>query len=384
MDKNTPLRILALRPSYINNYGIGYAATQLAKFMNKEGEVISHIMSIDSVYAKEGNYVKTLLPRFLNRLATKLFSEQSLKKFTERRFIRMMKHYDVAHLWPGISVDTVQRVKFMGKVIVMECVNCHQSVAKSILDTESQRLGGVVTNTISQDDIKFENELLEAADFVFGTSPEVINSLLSQGVKTNKIINTSYGLSDEDIHPPSMKKPKAADDLVAIFVGSVIARKGIHLLLDYWLSANVPGKLKVIGRIAASDRPLVSAYFDKPSIEFIEFTNELHSHYANADVFLLPSLEEGSPLVTYLALGASLPCIVSSMGAGGVIEDDVEGFVINPHHKEQWISAIRQLFTDSSLREKFSRNTGDKAEYYRWQLVASRRADALLRACRSK
>ena len=46
-----------------------------------------------------------------------------------------------------------------------------------------------------------------------------------------------------------------------------------------------------------------------------------------ADVFVFPSLFEGSAVVTYEALASGLPCVVTAE-AGSVVRDGVEGFVV--------------------------------------------------------
>ena len=81
--------------------------------------------------------------------------------------------------------------------------------------------------------------------------------------------------------------------------------------------------------------------------------------FRQADLFVLPSIEEGSPLVTYLALGASLPMIVSPMGAGGVVQEGGgEALFIDPYNQQQFVDALRQLAYDPTLREKMGHYQG--------------------------
>ena len=50
---------------------------------------------------------------------------------------------------------------------------------------------------------------------------------------------------------------------------------------------------------------------------------------AAADVFVFPSLFEGSAVVTYEALACGLPSVVTP-AAGSVVRDGVEGFLVAP------------------------------------------------------
>jgi len=150
-------------------------------------------------------------------------------------------------------------------------------------------------------------------------------------------------------------------------------------LLDAWQKANVKAKLKIIGKIEPPIADLVKGYLKQnQNIEHVNFVDDLKPVYRDADIFILPSLEEGSPLVTYLALGASLPVIVSPMGGGGIIEDGKEGIIIDPHNQEELISSIRDLISDDSLRHTMAKASGKKAIEYTWDRVSKKRIEMLI------
>ena len=163
-------------------------------------------------------------------------------------------------------------------------------------------------------------------------------------------------------------------------MGSISVRKGVHLLLDYWVKAKLNAKLQLVGTIEPAIKNLVEKYLMQENIEHIPYTNDLASIYKNADVFVLPSLEEGSPLVTYMAFGAGLPLLVSPMGGGGVVSDGVEGIVIDPYDAEKWIAQLQALSTDFNLRATLAGQSKLKAPYYLWDAVAKRRLEALTEA----
>jgi len=370
-------KILSYRPSYIRKYGIGYAATALTLGMNSK-TVSCDIFSIQSEYSKESPHIKEAFSKGLYKFLAKICSSEILSKIADSIFLKRMQHYDVAYLWPGCSIDVYRRLKQKQKKIVIESVNCHQQVAKDILDKESILLGGLSTHNITDADIEEENAKLDMADFIFSPSPQVTASLTSMQVDKRKIIETSYGLDKTDLLAGKKYSNDGKLSFNALFVGSVIPRKGIHLLLDYWKAAGVDGKLKVIGKIETAVEEIVSAYQEDNSIEFVSFTNDLTTHYKNADVFIMPSLEEGSPLVTYLAIGAGLPCIVSPMAGDGVIRNNIEGCLIPPHDKDKWVATIQKLANDKVSQEKLADASRQRAEYFLWPEVAQRRAAKLL------
>ena len=161
-------------------------------------------------------------------------------------------------------------------------------------------------------------------------------------------------------------------------------RKGIHLLLDYWKTANINGTLKIIGDIDKSISNALEPYLNNENVEFISFVHDIDKIYKEADIFILPSLEEGSPLVTYLALGAGLPCIVSPMGGEGIIRHEQEGFVIDPHDKESWVKSLRLLANDPQLRKNQSESARQRSNTFLWEKVGKQRAKLLLEKLQGK
>jgi glycosyltransferase involved in cell wall biosynthesis len=101
----------------------------------------------------------------------------------------------------------------------------------------------------------------------------------------------------------------------------------------------------------------------------------LVEEYTNAHVFVLPSIKEGSPLVTYLALASGIPSLVSYPGAGGIVHDDIEGFVRDPAHESSFQEALAQLATDARLRERLGRAAFAASEHYTWPRVAKKRGE---------
>ena len=98
---------------------------------------------------------------------------------------------------------------------------------------------------------------------------------------------------------------------------------------------------------------------------------------------MLSGLEEGSPLVTYMAFGAGLPLLVSPMGGGGVVTNGEDAVVIDPHDEATWIAQLQHLAEDAEFRTKLARQSKLKAPYYLWDAVAKRRLDLLVNALKN-
>jgi glycosyltransferase involved in cell wall biosynthesis len=68
----------------------------------------------------------------------------------------------------------------------------------------------------------------------------------------------------------------------------------------------------------------------------------VREHYAWADVFLLPSLCEGSATVTYEALACGLP-VIATPNTGSIVREGVDGFIV-PIRDPEAIAAKLELF----------------------------------------
>ncbi len=81
------------------------------------------------------------------------------------------------------------------------------------------------------------------------------------------------------------------------------------------------------------------------------------NYLACADVFLLPSLQEGMPIAVLEALRAGLPVILSRVGAmPEMIEHLNTGILIEPEKPEDIVKAIKLLMDDPELRTKIAGN----------------------------
>lgn len=83
--------------------------------------------------------------------------------------------------------------------------------------------------------------------------------------------------------------------------------------------------------------------------------------YHNADIFLLPSYQEGFPLTILEAMAAGLPVISTPVGAiPEVIENGVNGFLIPPRDSQALAEKINLLIEHRELREKMAENNKGK------------------------
>lgn len=83
------------------------------------------------------------------------------------------------------------------------------------------------------------------------------------------------------------------------------------------------------------------------------------------DIFVLPSLYEGSPNALLEAMGCGLPVVASHIdGAVSLIEDHVDGILVSPGSDEDLAQKLNMLIENESLRSQLSKMAKHKIQMH--------------------
>jgi glycosyltransferase involved in cell wall biosynthesis len=184
------------------------------------------------------------------------------------------------------------------------------------------------------------------ADKIFVGSEFVREGLLSLGVPSSKVCTVNYGVDIKQF--PARERRDSKCPLRVLFVGEVGLRKGAPDLLEAF--DQLPAgrvELRLAGSFALT-RSLLDDRKDRVSFLGIVPRNEVAELYSWADVFVLPSIVEGSATVTYEALVAGLP-VIATPNAGSIVEDGVNGFIVPIRNPSAIASAIMRYAVDRDL-----------------------------------
>jgi len=108
-------------------------------------------------------------------------------------------------------------------------------------------------------------------------------------------------------------------------------------------------------------------------LNFVGFVprTEVKEEFRKADIFILPSLFEGSAEVTYEALSTGLP-VITTPAAGSVVRDGIEGFIIPERDSQTLAERIRQLVEDRALRNRMAAAAKERARDFTWKQYGER------------
>jgi glycosyltransferase involved in cell wall biosynthesis len=200
------------------------------------------------------------------------------------------------------------------------------------------------------------------ADQVAVPSDHIADVLQSHGMERDRISVIPYAADCRRFRPVAKNDQSTCTFL---FAGGITQRKGIKYLLEAWRMIQRPGwKLQLLGPLPRNTAPLT------PYLDLVETLGrvshaEMPARMAAANVFVFPSLFEGSAVVTYEALACGLASVVTP-GAGSVVRDGVEGFVVPPRDVEALADRMQRLGRDPGLRARMARAARARALEYDW------------------
>jgi len=320
-----------------------------------------------------------LVGRIMKRIA---FADNSgrLNDWADRVFdfwsSAVLEPCDVLHCWSDLG-RTLRRGKSLQAITIIECM-MHPAALKSVLMGEAAKWG--VRPADLPSDSRFRRSLneLESADFI--TVPSEFNrrTHLEHGVPEHKVYVVPYGVDTQRFHPElTASSPRP---FRALFVGNFSLRKGAPFILDAWNKLGWrDAELWIVGNVDADIRRLIHERWDRlPGVMYVGFHTDVAQLYSQVDVFLFPSLGEGSALVVYEAMASGLPVIVTE-NAGSLVRHNTDGEVVEPASSEAIAHSLEGMRADSRRCREMGRNARERIEPYTWQSYGDRLVEVYTR-----
>ena len=204
---------------------------------------------------------------------------------------------------------------------------------------------------------------LELARAVAVPSEHIAARLRGHGVDPSSIAVIPYAADTRRFFP--MPGKRHDDGCFFLFAGGITQRKGIKYLLEAWRLVRRPSwRLGLLGGLPRERSPL------EPYRDEVEWLGQvghgaMPSAMSRADVFVFPSLFEGSAVVTYEAMACGLPSIVTAE-SGSVARDGRDGLIVPTADVESLAEAMERLGSDPSLREAMGISARLRAEGFGW------------------
>ena len=172
------------------------------------------------------------------------------------------------------------------------------------------------------------------------------------------------------------------DAFAILLVGNDWRKKGVPCLVQAVGSLQNPNLwILVRGQDGSSScRDLFRKAGLESRVRILPPVPEVEVHYATADLYVGPSLEDSYAFPPLEAMACGVPAIVSSqMGVSEIITDGVDGFILeDPRDSAKLADLIALLYRDRGLRERIGDAAAQTAQQYTWDENA-RQLDQMFR-----
>lgn len=248
----------------------------------------------------------------------------------------------------------------------------------------------VLQGTDTPSDILRENlgdqklRLLRKFTGILAISDALARDYLDHGFKEEQVLSLPNPVDSNLFHPPFSQQEKEELKIkydlqktkkILIFVGSVIHRKGVDLLVKAFIDVkkqHPETTLLIVGAEKTHENPSLDPDFveslhrilqenkSSSDVRFLGLVNnrsELADLYRIADAFIFPSRSEGLGNVVLEAMASGLPVIVSSLPVlQSVITDGENGLFVPLDDSAELTKTINSLWYDWEKSKALGRN----------------------------
>lgn len=188
--------------------------------------------------------------------------------------------------------------------------------------------------------------------------PNGINTEIFRKVERNKVLAETLNLK--------LETPN-----VIGFAGELRSKKGLSTLLIGYAQINKknPSTLLIVGDVRAGEYQQAFDEYQRgnPDTHIIITGYVAHkdmpAYYSLMDVFVHPSLRDGMPNAVLEAMACELPVITTPVGGMlDVIEDDVNGKIIQVNHVDLFVNTTLKLLKDEETRKRLGGSAREKIQ----------------------
>ena len=287
-----------------------------------------------------------------------------------RRIQKLAGQIDIVHAFPLGALQTLKAARRFGIPTILERCNAHTEYAYTVVRKECERLGITMPpgheHDYNADILRREESEYREADYLFCPSEFVARTFLERGFAKERLARFQYGFDERMCYPPAESRNKS-EGLTVLFAAGCAPRKGLHYALEAWLQspAHQSGTFLVVGEFIPGYAEKLSGMLSHPSVKILGYRKDLPEVMRGSDILILPSIEEGSALVTYDARGCG--CVLLVSDASGAVCEHMNNALVHPVGDVKTLSQhITMLHEDRALMEKLRASSLATASELTW------------------
>jgi glycosyltransferase involved in cell wall biosynthesis len=212
---------------------------------------------------------------------------------------------------------------------------------------------------------------LRAIDRCVAVSEELKEEMIACGIPPHKIemipncVDTCryVAIGAGERHAARARLNADANAFIFLFVGRLVERKGVDVLLRAWPQLQAAQTLLWIVGSGAEEARLkqLCEELSLSGVVFHGSQDDPLAFYQAADAFVFPSRLEGSPGVLLEAMSTGLPCIASRIGGiTDVITHEQDGLLVAPDSIDELTHAMRSVMQNREMASAMGRKAAER------------------------
>jgi glycosyltransferase involved in cell wall biosynthesis len=209
----------------------------------------------------------------------------------------------------------------------------------------------------------------DLADLILVPSRKSAETFLMAGVPEQKLHYVARGVDIERYQPGTVP-----EIFRVCFVGALIERKGVHLLLEAWKKLGLKdAELVLVGTLHGEMKRHLDQW-GTANVRVTGFTPDVQAELRQSAVFVFPSECEGFAKSTLEAAACGLP-LITTQESGDAVVDGETGVIIPANDVEALAAALERAAADRDRLVEMGKKGRERVancltwEHYRTRLL---------------
>jgi glycosyltransferase involved in cell wall biosynthesis len=250
----------------------------------------------------------------------------------------------IYHYRAGCGGDSLAVARDLGLFALCDYSIAHPAIVEDLVENHG-RLRYPTKSGRLKSFWQYVQRDLESADAVLVNSTFVESTFRFVGFNSLPVHVIYLGVDDAFMAQVPERKDKA-ETFRVLFAGSFEKRKGAAVIVDALRRlGNLPLQLEIAGKLDPQVAKENHDFFADPRVKCLGILSrrELAEVMTKADMFLFPSLAEGSARVVFEALACGC-YVVTTANSGSIVEQGVNGSIVPPADSLETARAIEDAY----------------------------------------
>ena len=264
---------------------------------------------------------------------------------------RTSLQFKIYHYRAGFGSVSLVAAKAKGAILLCDHSIAHPLLLDKLIDEDGQMRS--ISDRSSIDKMwQLVLADIEAADHVVVNSDFVKKTFDYVGFPSDRLSVIYLGVDDTFAGSiPRRKIKNRGDELKFLFAGAFSKRKGAEVLLD--AMSGLPASGWVLS-VAGTIEPHLESAFKTAQKQYpIQYLGNLTREQlalamSEADIFVFPSLAEGSARVIFESMACGC-FIITTPNAGSIVRDRVHGYLIEAGSANSLLDAMNNALKHDSI-----------------------------------